>query len=72
METIVDRKGPRGATESALPDARTARFVPHHSVEAAKWADIIAVEGNPLDNIRLLEDVKFVIKAGTVYKSPVK
>ena len=42
------------------------------SLEAGKWADIIAVEGNPLENIRLLEDVKFVMKAGTVYKSPVK
>lgn len=32
-------------------------------------ADIIAVEGNPLADISLLEDVGFVMKAGEVYKS---
>jgi imidazolonepropionase-like amidohydrolase len=31
-------------------------------------ADIIAVQGDPLANVRLLEDVGFVMKAGTVYK----
>lgn len=34
------------------------------------WADIVAVEGNPLTNIRLLEDVRFVMKGGVVYKAP--
>lgn len=32
-------------------------------------ADIVAVEGNPLDNISLLEDVSFVMKDGVVYKN---
>jgi imidazolonepropionase-like amidohydrolase len=31
-------------------------------------ADIIAVEGNPLENIRVMEEVQFVMKGGTVYK----
>ncbi|ABL98644.1 amidohydrolase family protein [Shewanella amazonensis] len=31
-------------------------------------ADIIAVDGNPLDNIRLLENVSFVMKDGKVFK----
>ncbi|MFY0627693.1 MAG: amidohydrolase family protein [Reichenbachiella sp.] len=31
-------------------------------------ADIIAVESNPLKNIKVLEDVKFVMKGGQVYK----
>jgi imidazolonepropionase-like amidohydrolase len=39
------------------------------SLEAGKWADIIAVEKNPLDDVRVLQDVKFVMKAGVVYKS---
>lgn len=28
-----------------------------------KWADLIAVEKNPLDDIHVLQDVKFVMKA---------
>ena len=33
------------------------------------YADIIAVDGNPLDNIEELEDVDFVMKGGVVYKN---
>jgi imidazolonepropionase-like amidohydrolase len=33
-----------------------------------KWADLIAVEKSPLEDIRTLQDVKFVMKAGVVYK----
>ena len=33
-------------------------------------ADIIAVEGDPLADIAVLENVIFVMKGGTVYKSP--
>ena len=39
-------------------------------IEAGLLADLIAVEGNPLDNIALLEDVRFVMKGGVVYKRP--
>ncbi len=39
------------------------------TLEAGKWADMIAVEKNPLDDVRVLQDVKFVMKAGVVYKS---
>jgi len=38
------------------------------TLEPGKWADIIAVDKNPLDDIRTLQDVKFVMKAGVVYK----
>ncbi len=38
------------------------------AIEAGKYADIIAVNGNPLENVRLLEDVKFVMKGGEVIK----
>jgi imidazolonepropionase-like amidohydrolase len=38
------------------------------SLDAGKYADIIAVKGNPLDDIRLLEKVHFVMKSGVVYK----
>lgn len=38
------------------------------SLSVGKYADIIAVKGNPLDDISLLENVSFVMKAGKVYK----
>jgi len=38
------------------------------TLETGKWADLIAVEKNPLDDVRVLQDVKFVMKAGVVYK----
>lgn len=38
------------------------------SIVAGKYADIIAVETNPLDDITILEKVSFVMKNGVVYK----
>ena len=38
------------------------------TLEAGKMADIIAVEGDPLANIELLQNVTFVMKDGVVYK----
>ncbi len=40
----------------------------HGTLTSGKQADIIAVEGNPLPNIRVLEKVDFVMKGGVVYK----
>jgi imidazolonepropionase-like amidohydrolase len=39
------------------------------SIKAGKYADIIAVSGDPLADITIMEHVKFVMKGGTVYKS---
>ncbi len=38
-------------------------------LKAGKLADIIAVEGNPLDDIRVMERVTFVMKDGEVVKT---
>ena len=38
------------------------------SIEAGKFADIIAVKGDPLKDITVLEHVGFVMKDGKVYK----
>lgn len=37
-------------------------------LEPGYWADIIAVPGDPLQNISSLRNVSFVMKAGVIYK----
>jgi imidazolonepropionase-like amidohydrolase len=39
------------------------------SVEAGKWADLVAVSGDPLSDISELQRVKFVMKSGAVFKN---
>jgi imidazolonepropionase-like amidohydrolase len=38
------------------------------SIETGKLADLIAVKGDPLQDIRLMQDVSFVMKDGIIYK----
>ncbi|WP_285765118.1 metal-dependent hydrolase family protein [Biformimicrobium ophioploci] len=40
------------------------------SIASGKHADIVAVKGNPLEDITLMQSVPFVMKAGIVYKQP--
>jgi imidazolonepropionase-like amidohydrolase len=39
------------------------------SIKAGKIADIIAVDDNPLEDIKTMESVSFVMKDGEVYKN---
>lgn len=39
------------------------------SLEAGKYADIIAVAGNPLEDIKALRTINFVMKGGEVYRN---
>src|SRR5580704_742161 len=39
------------------------------TLEPGKWADVIAVDGDPTKDVTILEHVKFVMKGGTVYKN---
>lgn len=41
-------------------------------IEAGRYADIIAVKGNPAEDVALLEQVNFVMKGGEVYKDVAK
>ena len=40
------------------------------SLKPGMLADIVAVKGNPLQDIKTLESVLFVMKEGVVYKRP--
>jgi imidazolonepropionase-like amidohydrolase len=39
------------------------------ALESGKWADVIAVKGDPLHDVTLLQHVAFVMKSGVVYKN---
>lgn len=41
------------------------------SITKGKFADVVAVTGNPLTDVRLLQHVQFVMKGGTVYKDEI-
>ncbi len=38
------------------------------ALDPGKWADVIAVKGDPLQDVRTLQHVSFVMKGGVVYK----
>jgi imidazolonepropionase-like amidohydrolase len=56
----------RAATSSAADLIGRAQSV--GTIEAGKYADIIAVHADPLADVRALEHVDFVMKGGVVYK----
>jgi len=39
------------------------------SLEVGKFADVVAVPGDPLQNIRVTEHAFFVMKEGLIYKN---
>src|SRR5229473_2118228 len=39
------------------------------AMEPGKWADVIAVDGDPTKDVTILEHIKFVMKGGSVYKN---
>jgi imidazolonepropionase-like amidohydrolase len=41
------------------------------TIEAGKWADLVAVSGDPLKDITEVERVKFVMKGGAVFRNDV-
>jgi imidazolonepropionase-like amidohydrolase len=61
---------PAAAIRAATVDAADllGRSAQLGSIEAGKLADIIAVDGDPIDNISELMDVDFVMKQGQVVK----
>jgi imidazolonepropionase-like amidohydrolase len=49
------------------PGAKTCASSDVGSIAVGKYADLVAVEGDPLADITQLERVKFVMKSGIVY-----
>lgn len=69
---LVDRgMTPAAAIEAATVNAATllGREGRIGTIEAGKDADIVAVRGDPLSDVRALEQMWFVMKRGTVIKS---
>lgn len=72
---LQDRVGlgmdPAHAIRSATADsARALGLDDRGRIEPGLLADLIAVEGDPVADVSRLQDVRFVMKAGTVYKQP--
>ena len=63
---------PMDALKSATVEAAT--LLKQHSelgsIEPGKAADIIAVEGDPLRDMKVMLDIRFVMKDGVAYKRP--
>lgn len=58
----------RSATSSASELLGTQKEL--GTIETGKLADIVAVPGDPLADVSLMEKVEFVMKGGIVYKRP--
>jgi imidazolonepropionase-like amidohydrolase len=61
---------PLQALRAATVNAAEMLGMQTGAVEPGKFADIIAVEGDPLQDIHAMERVRFVMKGGDVFKSP--
>jgi len=61
---------PMQAIQSATISAATLIGKPEEfgSIRAGKFADLVAVDGDPIADIRQLEHVSFVMKEGVIYK----
>lgn len=70
-ERVATGQPPIDAIRSAtIVNAELLGVDDRSRLEPGLLADIIAVEGNPLDDITRLEAVRFVMKGGAVYKRP--
>jgi imidazolonepropionase-like amidohydrolase len=72
VEAYVTKLGmtPLAALQTGTTNAAELMGWPDRAgtLEPGKWADVIAVDGDPLSDVRTLQHVRFVMKAGVVYK----
>jgi imidazolonepropionase-like amidohydrolase len=57
----------RAATQNAADLLDRSKDI--GSLQPGRFADIVAVQGDPLADIRLLEHASFVMKQGRIYKA---
>ena len=70
-ERVATGQSPADAIRSAtIVNAELLGVDDRGRLQAGLLADIIAVQGSPLDDITRLEDVRFVMKGGKVYRGP--
>ena len=64
---------PLGALQAATVNAAELMGTAQDTgtLEAGKFADLVAVSGNPLKDITVMEQVVFVMKGGEVVKDEV-
>jgi len=69
LELMVDYgMKPAEALKSATAIAGQVLHMPIGSVKAGLFADLIAVDGDPTQDIAALRHVRMVMKGGTIYK----
>jgi imidazolonepropionase-like amidohydrolase len=63
---------PAQAIRSATSDAAALLGMENDvgSIAEGKYADLVAVKGDPLNDVTLLQKIDFVMKGGEVFKSP--
>jgi len=66
MHNLAAAQAIRAATANAAD--LIGRSADVGTIEAGKYVDIIAVQADPLADVRALEHVDFVMKGGKVYK----
>ena len=59
------------AAPEAPPNPTPNVLIHASRLEAGKFADIIAVQGDPLSDIHVLEHVAFVMKGGAVIRNDI-
>src|SRR5437016_913718 len=58
------------ALQTATVNAASLLAIDAGAIEAGKFADIVAIDGDPLKDIKAMERVVFVMKSGKVIVSP--
>jgi imidazolonepropionase-like amidohydrolase len=72
ISMVREGMAPMAALQAATAGSARVIGIERHTgtLEHGKWADVIAVDGDPLAEIEALRRVAFVMKAGAIVKQP--